>query len=104
MTIVTTHYRYKRPSRKKPKAAAIEGPTVVTSPDKKRPTLPEHPKPARVIVGPQKAAPRPAWEDGDPHAPAEAAKRLWLELVRRTEEAAGEANKPDDKTIKRRSR
>ena len=50
MTIVTTHYRYKRPSRKKPKAAAIEGPIVVTSPDKKRPTLPEHPKPARVIV------------------------------------------------------
>jgi hypothetical protein len=104
MTIVTTRYRYKRPSRKKPKAAAIEGPTTVTSPDRKHPPLPDHPNPTYVIVRPQKAAPLPAWKDGDPHAPAEAAKRLWLELVRRTEEAVGKANKPDAKSIKRRSR
>lgn len=61
-------------------------------------------QPARAIVAPQKATPLPAWEDGDLHAPAEVAKRLWLELVRRTEEAAGEANAPDAKTIKRCSR
>jgi hypothetical protein len=72
--------------------------------DKKHPALPDHPNPARAIVAPQEATPLSGWEDGDLHAPAEAAKRLWLELVRRTEEAAGEANAPDAKTIKRRSR
>jgi hypothetical protein len=72
MTIVTTHYRYKRPSRTKPKAAAIQRPATVTSPDKKQPDLPDRPKPASAIVGPRKAASLPAWKDGDPRSPAEA--------------------------------
>jgi len=29
MTIVTTHYRYKRPPKKKPPAAALEVPTIM---------------------------------------------------------------------------
>ena len=34
--IVRTHYRYKRPPRKRPKAAPIEGPAALTIPDKTR--------------------------------------------------------------------
>jgi hypothetical protein len=34
--IVTTHYRYERPPRKKAKPAAITGPAVVTTTSRKR--------------------------------------------------------------------
>ena len=44
--IVTSHYRYKRPPRKRAKAVPIEGPAVLTISDKTRkrvePLLPSH--------------------------------------------------------------
>ena len=37
MTIVTTHYRYKRPPRKRAKAAALEVPAIVRAGEKAEP-------------------------------------------------------------------
>jgi len=39
--IVTTHYRYKRPPRKRTKAAAIEAPTIVTIRSRKHAQAPD---------------------------------------------------------------
>ena len=65
MTIVTTRYRNKRPPRKKPKSAAIEGPRIITNLDKKQrrsvadaTTLPK----AGAVTAPVTAAP-PANDD-----------------------------------------
>ena len=41
MTVVTTHYRYKRPPRKRAKAAAIEAPTIVTIRSRKHAAAPD---------------------------------------------------------------
>ena len=48
-SIVTTHYRYKRPPRKR-KPVALEGPAVVTAKSSRRPTWGRKRRRPRIVV------------------------------------------------------
>ncbi len=84
--IVTTHHRYKRPSRKRAKAAAIEAPSIVTAGTKLKDAEPAAtPKPA-IVTARRPRAPRNDVRDLTPEElqrRADAAGALWRELVRR---------------------
>jgi hypothetical protein len=56
---------------------------IARPPRRIRKPSPKPAKPAAVIVG-RKVAPAPPEEERD-HAPAEAAERLWREMVRRVD-------------------
>jgi hypothetical protein len=51
MTIVTSHYRYKRPPRKRRLAVPLEGPAIVTIRDKKRVTKADPGSGAAIVRG-----------------------------------------------------
>jgi hypothetical protein len=96
MTIVTTHYRYKRPPRKR-KAVALEGPAVVTVRHKRRvspevrsdgTSAPADQTSAIITARRPKVAPSfpsgrlPETEE-EHRRRADAADAMWREMVRR---------------------
>ena len=105
MAIITTHYRYKRPPRKR-KAVALEAPAIVRKRGRAEAVVPPHTveEPAPGNDNRPMAEPAPSWNEvGDRHraeagkqfgdAPdltpeehqrrGDAADALWRELVRR---------------------
>ena len=86
MTIVTTHYRYKRPPKKRLSVSALDkpAPPPPANDDDKPP-----PKPAAIVTArqPKKAASLPAGlladTDADHQHRGDAADALWREIVRR---------------------
>jgi len=83
-SIVTTHYSYKRPPRKR-KAVALDVPTVVQRTKPGNDDSPDHPEPAIVTTTSRKRAKlqravHPV--DDDPEADAEV-KAFFVRMVRR---------------------
>jgi hypothetical protein len=94
MTIVTTHYHYKRPPKKRAKAAAITGPAIVTANSKRtRQQIPnavsDEPMKSVIVTA---RNPRGRFADvpeltlEEVQRRGDAADALWRELVRRARE------------------